>query len=487
VLQNTGAASRSDRAFLGHPRGLAYLAATEGWITFSYYGMQSLLILYMTGQLLKPAHIGHVWGFGPFRTLIGALYGATGGQPLAAGIMGLYSALIYATPILGGLVADRLLGRTRTIVLGCVLMTLGHFLMAFDATFLIALACLIAGTGCAGALKAQVGGLYDVGDMRRSDAFQIYTLAVQLSVIVAPLVCGTLGEKIAWHWGFGAAGIGMAVGLLVYGSGRRWLPADPGAASAAAGAHRPRMSARDWRTVGVLALLAPVLAVTAVGNMEIFNGYLVWGKANYQLSFFGQTIPVSWLLSLDALVSTVTLLATVAFWRWWAARAREPDEIVKMAIGAAISALAPLILAAASLQAAGGHKVGLPWGVAFHVVNDLGFANLYGIGLALYSRAAPPAAGATVVNAYMLNLFLSNLLVGWLAGLLSKMSAVNFWLMHAGLVAAGAVALFIFARVFRRTLAPTAAAPPGADPLEAGPAPWSAEQAAAEEIAEQAR
>jgi POT family proton-dependent oligopeptide transporter len=479
---DAAAARRQDKVFFGHPRGLAFIATTEGWITFSFYGMQSLLVLYMVGYLLKPGHVEHVWGFDGFRAAIGAVYGATAGQPLAAAVMGLYSALVYATPILGGLVADRLLGRTKTIILGSVLMTLGHFLMAFDQSFLLALLCLVTGTGCAGALKAQVGALYDTADMRRSDAFQIYVLAVQISVIVAPLVCGTLGEKVSWHLGFGVAGIGMALGLVVYLAAGRWLPPDPGRRTADHHVERPKMRARDWRSVGVLALMLPVLAMVASGNMEIFNGYLVWGKANYQLTFFGQTMPVSWLFSLDAIVSTVTLLAAVVFWRWWAARARAPDEIVKMVIGAAISALAPAILALASLQAVGGHKVGLGWGVAFHVVNDLGFANVYGIGMALFSRAAPAAAGSTVVNAYSLHLFLSNLLVGYLAGLLSKMPAVSFWLMHTGIVGVGAVLLLVFARVFGRTLAPVGEAPPGE-----GPPPWTGEAAAGEEIATIAR
>lgn len=241
------------------------------------------------------------------------------------------------------------------------------------------------------------------------------------------------------------------------------------------------MTAADWRTVGVLVLLLPVLAVTFVGNMEIFNGYLIWGRDNYQLDFFGRTMPVSWLLSLDAFVSTATLIGVVMFWRWWASRARDPDEVVKMAIGGAIAALAPLVLALASAHAAGGHKVGLAWGLAFHIVNDIGFANLYGIGLALFSRAAPAAAGSTVVNAFMLSLFLSNLMVGKLAGLLSKMPAVSFWLLHAGLVGAGALMLLVFARVFHRTLAPTGE--PGAAALEAAPPPWSGEQAAGEELA----
>jgi POT family proton-dependent oligopeptide transporter len=439
--------------FFGHPGGLATLAFTESWIGFSYYGMQSLLVLYMTSQLLTPPHIGHVIGFAPFHTLLNGLYGRRDGPALASAITGLYSALAFATPLLGGVIADWVLGRTRTIILGAVLLTIGHFLMAFDFSFLIALACIVVGMGCGGTIKAQIGGLYSIDDTRRADAFQIYTLALNIAVIIAPLICGWLGEEVAWHWGFGAAGVGMTFGLIVYLAGRRGLPPEPPRRRRGSAAHPP-MTRREWKTLIVLIALLPVLACSALGNQEIFNGYLIWGKANYALVFFGRTMPVSWLLSLDASISTGTLFGSLMFWRWWRRRHRDPDEIVKIAIGAAISALAPAILALASVQAAGGHKVGLGWGVAFHLVNDIGFANVYAIGIALYSRAAPAALGATVVNGFVLHLFLANLFVGWLAGLLEVMPAPQFWLLHSGLIAGAALVLMVFARVFRGILAP---------------------------------
>src|ERR1700678_2587333 len=161
-------AIRTDRAFFGHPRGLGYLAFTEVWVAFSYYGMQSLLVLYMAGYLLQPGHVEHILGFGPFRLLLSRLYGPVSGQALASAITGLYGALAFGTPLVGGLIADRWLGRTRSIIAGSVLMTLGHFLMAFDVSFLLALLCLVTGTGLAGVMKAQVGGLYSTGDLRRA-------------------------------------------------------------------------------------------------------------------------------------------------------------------------------------------------------------------------------------------------------------------------------------------------------------------------------
>jgi POT family proton-dependent oligopeptide transporter len=457
----TQAADAPRRGFLGHPWGLAFLAGTEIWERFSYYGMQSLLVLYMAGQLLKPGHIEHVLGFAQFRTALQWLYGPLSGQPLASAITGLYGALVYATPIIGGYAADRWFGRTPTIMAGCVLMTLGHFLMAFEPSFLMALACLVIGAGCVGSLKAQVGDLYAKGDPRRADAFQLFTMAVSIAVIFSPLVCGTLGQKVAWHWGFGAAGVGMTIALATYASGLKWMPRQaprearraPRGSKARAAA--PALTRRDWRVLAILVGLVPVIAVAMVGNMEIFNGYLLWGQANYQLDLFGQIMPVSWLLSMDAFVGVFAIGGSMAFWRWWGARRGQPSEIVKVALGAVVMALAPLTLAAASAQAAHGHKVGLLWGLSFHIVNDIGFANAYAVGLALYSRAAPKSLSATVVNLFSLSIFLANLMVGRLAGLLSAMSGERFWLLHAGLVLAAALVLLIAARLFRRQLAPS--------------------------------
>jgi POT family proton-dependent oligopeptide transporter len=453
------ATDRSDTAFLGHPKGLGYLAFAEGWERFSYYGMQALLVLYMTQQLLLPGHIENIAGFGPFRAAIEGLYGPLSPQALASAIFGFYAGLVYLTPIAGGLIADRLAGRTRTIIAGALLMAAGHFLMAFDVSFLIALLCLLLGVGCfKGNIATQVGELYGPDDLRRADAFQICLLAVNIAVIISPLVCGTLGQKVAWHWGFGAAGIGMLIGLAVYLSGRRWLPAEAGPKARAAGAApaHPPLVKGDGLKILVLVLLLPLLMLSALGNQEIFNAYLVWGDANFNLVFFGQTMPVTWLISLDAFISTATIFLSILFWRWWSKRWTEPNEITKLTIGTFISALAPLALAFASWQAAAtGAKVGLGWGIAFHVLNDIGFANVFPVGIALYSRASPRAVAGTMIGVYYLHLFACNMLVGRLGGFLEQMEAGRFWLMHAGLVAAGGLGLLIVRTIAGRILAPS--------------------------------
>ncbi len=257
-----------DRSFLGHPRGLGYLAFTEAWERFSYYGMQSLLVLYMVNRLLHPGHIEVVAGFGPFRHLLDNIYrGPLATQALASAIFGLYTGLVYLTPIAGGLIADRLLGRTRTITIGALLMAAGHFLMAFDVTFLIALICLVTGVGCfKGNLASQVGALYATGDNRRADAFQIYYLAINGGVIAAPLIAGTLGEVYGWHYGFGAAGVGMLIGLAVYLAGRKWLPPDSPIVEKSKRVAKIPLTHRE--KMGIVALLAllPVLTIAVIGN-----------------------------------------------------------------------------------------------------------------------------------------------------------------------------------------------------------------------------
>lgn len=447
-------ATKADRAFFGHPKGLGFLAFAEGWTGFSYYGMLALLVLYAAGELL-PRHAAQVWGFGPFHRFLESLYGPLTTEGTATAITGMYGALIYATPLLGGFLADRWLGRTPTVILGAVLMTLGHFLMTFYATFLPALAAILIGAGCFNAnLRAQVGELYAVGDLRRANAFQIYTLAVNIAVIAAPLVVGTLGEKQGFAWGFAAAGSGMAIGLLTYLAGLRYLPASSRpVAEPTAGEPRQRLTPHERRSVLILLLLVPVIALCFVGNQQIFNAYLLWGKAHYNLVFRGETMPVSWLLSLDAFISTGAIFGSLLFWRWWAIRRREPDETVKMAGGTLIAALAPLSLALGSWVTNGG-KLGLIWGVGFHLINNIGFANIYPIGLALYSRASPRALTATMVSVFSLSIFCANLLDGKLGGFLETMSPAAFWAMHAGLVAIGGVLMLIAARLFRHTLAP---------------------------------
>lgn len=452
----------ADRAFFGHPAGLGWLSFCELWERFSFYGMQALLVLYLTNYLFLPENIGKVAGMDALRATIENATGPRSPQQLASAVFGLYAGLVYLTPLFGGLLADRVLGRTKTVVIGASLMALGHFLMAFEASFLGALACLLIGVGCfKGNIAAQVGALYAPGDRRRASAFQIFLLAVQIAVILAPIVCGTLGEKVAWHWGFGAAGVGMVIGLCVYLAGRRWLPPEPvRGAAARAEALRAGMTAVERRRLLLLIALIPVLMLSIVGNQQFANAFPLWSQKNMDLVLLGWQVPVSWLQAVDALVSTATMIASIAFWRWWATRRREPDELMKMALGALLAACGPAMIAVAAVLVDQTHeKVSFAWTLGYTILNDLGFANILPVGLALYSRAAPKRLEGLVIGIYYLHLFIGNTFVGWLAGFLETMPGRDFWALHAALVAAAGLLLLACRSVFGRLLDDDAAEP----------------------------
>ncbi len=448
-----------DRSFIGHPRGLAYIAFAEAWERFSYYGMQALLVLYMVNRLLHPGHIENILGFGPFRHLIENFRGPLSVQALSSTIFGLYTGLVYLTPIGGGLIADRWLGRTRTIIIGALLMSAGHFLMAFDFSFLLALTCLLVGVGCfKGNLASQVGGLYATGDNRRADAFQIYYIFINGGVIAAPLIAGTLGEKVGWHWGFGAAGVGMLIGLTIYLLGRKYLPPDsPVVEEKEASANhtaKTKLSRRDKIAIIVLIALLPFLTIAIIPNQQIFNAYLVWAQDHANLIFFGKKMPTTWLITLDSIVSVSFLFIAVIFWRIWSKKFREPAEITKIAIGSLIAVTGMLSLMIGAATAGPEGKVSIGWLIAFHVLNSAGFANVFPVSLALYARVAPAALSATIIGIYYLAFFAGNNLVGWIGGFLEKMPATQFWLLHATLAGAAGVIFLLAGRLFGHLLAP---------------------------------
>lgn len=443
------------RSFLGHPVGLGYLAFTEAWERFSFYGMQTLLVLYMIDQALRPGHIEHILGFGALRTAIQSLSGPLSIQALASEVFGLYTATVYVTPLLGGFLGDRWLGRTRAIVLGASLMAVGQFLMAFETSFVIALACLIFGAGfIKGNIASQVGRLYPEDHARRDEAFQIFVLAINAGVIAAPLICGTLGEIWGWRYGFIAAGVGMLLALGIYLSGRKYLP--PDALNERKQSARVTLTPQNWRTIAALIALLPILAVAFVVNNQIYNAYVVWAQETADLSIFGWRMPVTWLLAYDAGVSTAFLAIAVFVWRWLASRGITPHELTKIALGCAISILGALELALAAYVSGHG-KVALPWLIAFHIINTIGFVNILPFALAIFSRAAPPSVNAMMIGIFYLALFGTNLMVGWFGALYGTMTHTAFWLLHAGLATASAAALVLFYYPLRKALTPEAA------------------------------
>ena len=402
--------------------------------------MQSLLVLYLAKYLLVGNNADAVALFGPFKSLYGGLEGAA----LASAIFGTYASLVYFTPMLGGFVADRWLGKKRAVIAGALTMALGHFLMAFDVSFLFALLALIIGNGLFKPnLASQIGALYAPDDLRRADAFQIYYIAIASGVVFSPLVVGTLGENIGWHWGFGAAGVGMIIGLGIYLAGQRHLPAEHMVARRRdAGVAADPMTADDWRMFGIVLLLVPVLAVALVPNQEIFNAYLLWGDRAFDLQFMGSKLPTTWLITLDAITSTGLMAGVVMFYRWYGRRRAEPDEFGKMIIGCVFVALGMLCLFAAAATQPPGGKIGLFWPVAFHIVNSIGFAHVMPVALALFVRLAPRQIASTVVGIYSMAFFFGTALTGWISSRFDTMSPTQFWLLHVGLAAVAGLAFW---------------------------------------------
>ncbi|HEY6816749.1 MAG TPA: MFS transporter, partial [Croceibacterium sp.] len=418
-----------------------------------FYGMQSLLVLYLVGQLLLPGHVESVVGFARFRAALEGVYGPLSTQALASATFGLYASLVYLTPILGGLLADRWLGRRAALIAGGVVMSLGHFLMAFEGTFLLALATLIVGVGLfKGNIASQVGELYKEGDLRRAMAFQIFYIAINVSVIAAPLVSGTLGEDVGWHYGFGAAGVVMVIGLLIYLKAGPWLPPDNRPGKSTAAAPREKLTGNDWTRVLAVVVLVPVMAVALLTNQQIFNAYLVWADQQFQLTFFGRTIPTTWMITIDATLSFSMLVAVAWFWSWRAkTTGTEPDELGKMIIGSGFTIAGGLCLVIAAATQGGG-KIGLFWPVMFHLLNSIGFSHILPVSLALFTRLAPRQINATVIGIYYLAFFLANQIVGQVGGWYSTWDTTQFWLFHVATAAVGLVAFVLFKLFLARRL-----------------------------------
>ncbi len=452
ALQLAGAGVVMPGDILGHPRGLAYLAGTELWERLSFAGMQALLVLYMVEALLQPGHIEHIAGFGALRRAIETLTGPLSTQALASQIFGLYVGLVYLLPVFGGLLGDRRLGRRRAVIIGGSLMTAGHLLMAFERSFLVALLLLIAGAGfLRGNLISQVSGLYGPADPRRATAFQVYYLMINAGMFIAPLVTGVLAQTYGWHYGFGFAGIGMFIGLLVYLYGQRYIPVEAVPAPAFS---RAPMTARGRRAVALLALLVPVLMLFWIAQTQVWNTYNLWVRDHVDLEVAGWRVPVPWLQAFDSLAVIMMAPVVLLYWRGKAARNQAPDDFQKLIAGFAMFALAMAWLAAGDLIADAHGKVPLYWALAFHILANIGYVCWAPTAVGLYARVAPSGLNAMMIGVCYASTFFGSLICGRLGGLYERISASQFWLIHAALVGLGGVIVALLAPALRRSFAP---------------------------------
>ncbi len=435
--------------FFGEPRALGYLAFTEAWERFSFYGMTALLVLYMNQALLVPGHIEHVAGFTAFRSGLEAVFGHMSMLGLAAQIYGLYTGLVYFTPVFGGWIADRWIGRRSAVMLGAVLMSAGHLAMAFDASFLLALSLLIVGCGfLKGNISAQVGGLYAENDgAGRTRGFSIFSMGINVGAVAGPLLCGLLAQLYGWHVGFGLAGILMLAGLATYTIGYRHLPESSVVLKHEQG--EGPLSATQWRTIFALFGVMALSIFQSIAYYQNSNIGLVWINQYVDLGLAGFHVPVAWFNSIDSFVSIVSVPVLFALWRTQMKRGGEPGEIGKIATGAWMACAANLLLVAGCLLST---RVSVLYPVVYDIILGVAFLYYWPTLLALVSRAAPPRLKSTLMGVAFMSLFIANTTMGRLGALYEQMTPAEFWAMHAAIAAVGGLLALLLARPLGRIL-----------------------------------
>jgi POT family proton-dependent oligopeptide transporter len=443
--------SEARTELFGHPIGLSYLFATEMWERFSYYGMRALLVLYMVKYLLQPERAETVVGYGAIKGGLESLFGPLDVQPIASQIYGLYTGLVYLTPIFGGLLADRVLGQRRTVVIGAALMAVGHFMMAVESLFLFALLVLILGNGAFKPnISTQVGTLYAPGDPRRDRAYSIFYVGINIGAFLAPLVCGTLGEEIGWHYGFSAAGVGMTIGLAIYLHASRTLPADVLSVARPAAADARPMTRDEWRAIAALLLLCiPVTFFWATYEQQ-GNTIALWADdytdKRVDLGVWAFDIPTTWFQAFNPFMIFAFTPLVVALWARQARRGTEPSTVAKLAIGCAGVAASNILMAVAAIDAGVGGKASWLWLLAYFIVITLGELYLSPIGLSLVSKVAPARLLSMMMGCWLATSFTGNFIAGWLGSYWSAMNKAEFFLMIAAIAALAAAAIWAIGR-----------------------------------------
>ena len=400
--------------WFGQPRGLTVLFLTNMWEQFSYYGMRALLVYYMTKELLLTQ--GH-----------------------SSFVYGAYTACAYFTPIIGGVIADRLLGKRRAVILGASIMAAGHFMMAFEPLFYAALATIAIGNGLfLPSLPSQINDLNTAGDPRRGWGNNVYYVGINIGGFLAPLICGTLGELYGWHYGFGAAGIGMFAGLLIYVWGQRYLPPEPRRAPTA---DMPAMRWADHKAT-FMVLVAVALSVTVFRGAyeQVGNTVALWADAGVDRAIGAWTIPMTWFQSLNPLLVMLMTPPLLAYWRRRADSGHDTSPARRMALGALVVAAAYLVLAAVAWSS-GEAKAPWFWFAVFFAIFTFGELLVLPTGLGLFARLAPPRLGATTVAAWYLAIFSGSLSAGLVGMLWSHMDQGPFFAMLGGIAVVAALLL----------------------------------------------
>ncbi|MGN6182948.1 MAG: peptide MFS transporter, partial [Thermoanaerobaculia bacterium] len=400
----------AEKQWLGHPRGLFTLFGTEMFERFSYYGMRALLILYMTTATSEG-------GLGFSTAKSGPIYG-------------FYTFGVYGLSILGGLVADKLLGLYRSVLVGGILIALGHFSMAFPSIpmFYVGLVLIVLGTSLLKPnVSSLVGTLYNREDTRRDAGFSIFYMGINIGAFIAPLICGPLGEKVNWHWGFAAAGVGMTLGLIQYVSGRRYLiGADAPKTEAATARQEHRDTPKkpftraEWRRIAVIGALFLFSVVFWMSFEQAGSSLNLFAARYTNLNVFGWNMPASVLQSVQPVF--IIIFAPVFAWLWLRLKSAEPSSPAKFSYGLLFAGLAMLLLVpAARMAQSEGIRVSVWWLVGVYFLQTLGELCLSPVGLSLVTKLAPPRIVGLMMGVWFLSIACGNLVAGFAAGLFDKL------------------------------------------------------------------
>jgi POT family proton-dependent oligopeptide transporter len=438
----------------GHPKGLFVLFFTEMWERFSYYGMRALFILYMMNYLFAEIEKGvDVVGFQFLKLGLESVFGPLTNQALSSQIYGLYTGFVYLTPFFGGLLADQHLGQRRSVYWGGFLMAIGHLLMASERFFLLALIFLILGNGFFKPnISTQVGGLYSPTDSRRDRAYLIFYMGVNLGAFFSPLVCGTLGQKVGWHWGFGAAGIGMLIGLLVYHFGQKHLPQTNQETlkkkEERTHTHAP-FTKEDWKRIIALVLVCAVTVMFWGIYEQQGNTLQLLADQKADWMVFGWEMPSSWLQSFNPFLIFVLTPFLDKFWGWQAARKKEPQSVTKMGLGSIIMGLGFLLLIWVLQNLAPGAKTHWLWLFACTFFFTVGEIYLSPIGLSFVTKISPIRIVSMMMGVWLLSSFFGNYMAGYLGSFYETMGEQKFFGLMIILSFISAVILLVMSRAFR--------------------------------------
>jgi proton-dependent oligopeptide transporter, POT family len=432
LLMRDAVLTRKGTGLLGHPTGLYVLFLTEMWERFSYYGMRSLLVYYMIKHLQFT-------------------------QERSSQIYGLYTGFVYFTPLFGGMLADRLFGQRRIVILGAVLMAMGHFMMAVEDMFFPALLFLILGNGAFKPnISTQVGALYPPGDHRRDRAFSIFYMGINLGAFFSPLVCGTLGEKIGYHWGFGAAGVGMIIALLVYLGGQKHLAPDMIMRKKASGrqAAPEPVTREDRLKIGAIFVMMALSIVFWSVYEQQGNTLALWADVHTNRVIFGWEMPASWFQSFNPLMIFIFVPVLNIFWERQDRRGKEPSSIAKMGSGCILLAAAFLILVLPSRQLEVMPRASILWLAACALVLTIGEIYFSPIGLSLVTKIAPARIISMMMGVWFLSSFFGNYLSGYLGTFWEKMPKEDFFLLMFSLSFAAGLAFLALLKPLKRAIGP---------------------------------